>query len=127
MLQVTKGSAAVGGDVTRGDGEVEPTVPGSAVELLSRLVAGKPLTPQAAEAPKGGAAAASTAADNKKAAAARAAAASALAPHLPGLTALAASTSSRRQYSDWLVLALESAALSSGRATFTCLRQSRST
>ena len=50
--------------------------------------------------------------ESKKAAAARAAAAGGLAPLLPGLTALAAVSSCGRQYSDWLVLALESAGLS---------------
>lgn len=127
-MQVTKGAAAVGGDVTRGDGEVEATVPGSAVEMLSRLVAGKPLTaPATSEAPKSGpgaaAAAAASAAESKKAAAARAAAGNALAPLLPGLTALAASTSCRQQYSEWLLLALESASQTLGEHCNTSLQE----
>lgn len=111
-------AAAAGGDVVRGDGDIVPTVPASAVELLSRLVAGKPIVaaPAAAAGTGAGAAAAAAAAaaEGKKAAAARAAAAAALAPMLPGLTALAASTSCLRQFSDWLLMALESAAQSSG-------------
>lgn len=99
-------AAASGGDITRGDGAVEPVVPGAAVEVLSRLVAGKAWSSSGAPAaaPEGG--------ESKKAAAARAAAAAGLAPLLPGLTALAASSSCSTQYTDWLVLALESAAFS---------------
>lgn len=109
-LRVGAGGAAAsaGGDITRGDGALEPTVPGAAVELLSRLIVGAAWAPAAGGAAGGGAAAA----ESKKAAAARAAAADGLAPLLPGLTALAAVSSCGRQYSDWLVLALESAALS---------------
>ncbi|KAF6264261.1 hypothetical protein COO60DRAFT_1660272 [Scenedesmus sp. NREL 46B-D3] len=111
------GAAAASGDVRYADGDVEPTVPGAAVELLSRLVAGKPVATAAAAAPTVGgpgaaAAAAAAAVEGKKAATARAAAASALASQLPGLTELAAATSCLRQYSNWLLLALESAALS---------------
>jgi hypothetical protein len=76
------------------------------VELLSRLIAG------AAWAPTATSGAAAAAGEGKKAAAARAAAADGLAPLLPGLTALAAVSSCGRQYSDWLLLALESASLS---------------
>lgn len=101
------GAASAGGDVTCGDGALEPTVPGAAVELLSRLIAGSAWAPTAA-AP----ASAAAAGESKKAAAARAAAADGLAPLLPGLTALAAVSSCGRQYSDWLLLALESASLS---------------
>jgi hypothetical protein len=101
------GAASAGGDITRGDGALEPTVPGAAVELLSRLIDGQAWAPAAATAAAGGAAA-----EGKKAAAARAAAADGLAPLLPGLTALAAVSSCGRQYSDWLLLALESASLS---------------
>eukprot|EP00878_Enallax_costatus_P015985 GHUV01016761.1.p1 GENE.GHUV01016761.1~~GHUV01016761.1.p1 ORF type:complete len:547 (+),score=226.91 GHUV01016761.1:1274-2914(+) len=120
QLEVTNGSAAVGGDITCGDGQVEPTVPGSAVEVLSRLIAGKAITAATtSEAPKNApgaaAAAAAAAADSKKAATARAAAANALEPLLPGLTALAAGTSCEQQYSEWLLLALESAAQSSAQ------------
>jgi hypothetical protein len=114
QLQVN-GAAAASGDVRHTDGDVEPTVPGAAVELLSRLVAGKPVAtaaPAAASGPGAAAAAAAAAVEGKKAAAARANAAAALAPQLPGLTQLAAATSCLRQYSDWLLLALESAALS---------------
>jgi hypothetical protein len=109
------GAAAASGDVRHSDGDVEPTVPGAAVELLSRLVAGKPVTTAAAPTTSGPGAAAAVAAaavEGKKAAAARAAAATALAPQLQGLTELAAATSCLRQYSDWLLLALESAAQS---------------
>ncbi|WIA35372.1 hypothetical protein OEZ86_003823 [Tetradesmus obliquus] len=109
------GAAAATGDVRHAGGDVEPTVPGAAVELLSRLAAGKPVTTAAAPTaggPGAAAAAAAAAVEGKKAAAARAAAASALAPQLPGLTQLAAATSCLRQYSDWLLLALESAAQS---------------
>jgi hypothetical protein len=104
--------------------------------MLSRLVAGKPLgsasaapasqqqqqqqQQQAGGSAGGGAAANGVAApaaapppEGRKAAAARAAAADGLAPLLPGLTALAALSGCRAQYSEWLVLALESAGLSS--------------
>lgn len=103
------GAASAGGDITRGDGALEPTVPGAAVELLSRLIAG------AAWAPAAPSAAGAAAGEGKKAAAARAAAADGLAPLLPGLTALAAVSSCGLQYSEWMVLALESAGLSSAR------------
>lgn len=103
------GAAVAGGDITRGDGALEPTVPGAAVELLSRLIAGTAWAPSSSG---GASAAAAAAGEGRKAAAARAAAAEGLAPLLPGLTALAAVSSCGRQYSDWLVLALESASLS---------------
>lgn len=99
------GAASAGGDITRGDGALEPTVPGSAVELLSRLIAGTAWANNPASAGAAG--------ESKKAAAARSAAAEGLAPLLPGLTALAAVSSCGRHYSEWLVLALESAGLSS--------------
>lgn len=88
-------------------------MPGAAVEVLSRLVAGKawatrPAGPAAASTVNGAAAAAG---ESKKAAAARAAAADGFGPLLPGLTALAAVSSCSSQYSEWLVLALESASM----------------
>eukprot|EP00879_Flechtneria_rotunda_P009066 GHRR01009493.1.p1 GENE.GHRR01009493.1~~GHRR01009493.1.p1 ORF type:complete len:508 (+),score=247.18 GHRR01009493.1:366-1889(+) len=114
-------AAKSGGDITKGNGEVEATVPGAAVELISRVVAGKPISSATAAAvagpatgPIAAAAAAAGAGESKKAAAVRAAAATGLAPLLPGLTALAGGTSSKRQYPEWLLLALESAGLSSG-------------
>jgi hypothetical protein len=97
-------------------GEVEATVPGSVVELVSRLVTGKagPAAPAGTGASGAAAAAAAAASEGKKAAAARTAAAAGLTPLLPGLTALAASSSNERQYGEWLLLALESAGMSAG-------------
>uniref|UniRef100_A0A383V7Q4 Uncharacterized protein n=1 Tax=Tetradesmus obliquus TaxID=3088 RepID=A0A383V7Q4_TETOB len=99
-------AAEEGADVACEDAGAVPTVPGAAVEALSRSMAGKL------------AAATASSAESKKSAAARAgggsaaAAAAALAPLLPSLAALAAGSSCPAQYGDWLLLALESAALS---------------
>jgi len=94
-------------------GEVEPTVPGSVVELVSRLVAGK-----AGPAAGTGAAGERQQQPQQQARAEGGggpfAAAAGLTPLLPGLTALAASTSDERQYGEWLLLALESAGMSAG-------------
>lgn len=101
-------AAEEGADVACEDAGAVPTVPGAAVEALSRSMAGKL------------AAATASSAETKKNAAARAgggsaaAAAAALAPLLPSLAALAAGSSCPAQYGDWLLLALESAALSDG-------------
>ncbi|KAF6266744.1 hypothetical protein COO60DRAFT_1473267 [Scenedesmus sp. NREL 46B-D3] len=99
-------SAAEGGaDVACEGGSAVPTVPGAAVEALSRHLAGKPA------AAAGGAAGS---ADGKKRAAGggEGRGAAAVAPLLPGLAALAAGSSCQAHFEDWLLLALDSAALS---------------
>jgi hypothetical protein len=97
---VTVTPAEDGADVVCEDAGAVPTVPAAAVEALSRHLAGKP----AAAAGSGGV-------ENKKGSGAGSAA---LAPLLPSLAALAAGSSCQAQYSDWLLLSFESAALSDG-------------